>query len=111
MAGARHISKVIVKMEGDVKIAPPVKIQFKENGSYLVTGGASGFGLAVAEWMSSRGAKNLILLSRSGTKTEQEKAVVDRMRAKVNVVMAKAMFQIKKTSNAFLLKSNLQCRL
>ncbi|MBK7130305.1 MAG: SDR family NAD(P)-dependent oxidoreductase [Crocinitomicaceae bacterium] len=90
MAGARHIGKVIVKMEGDVKIAPPVKIQFKENGSYLVTGGASGFGLAVAEWMSSRGAKNLILLSRSGTKTEQEKAVVDRMRAKgVNVMMAK----------------------
>ncbi|MBI3136505.1 MAG: SDR family NAD(P)-dependent oxidoreductase [Bacteroidetes bacterium] len=90
MAGARHIGKVIVKMEGEVNIAPPLEIRFKENATYLVTGGASGFGLAVAEWMTTKGARHMVLLSRSGTKTDHEKAAVERMKAKgIDVFMAK----------------------
>ena len=90
MAGARHIGKVIVAMEGDVQIAPPLEIKFKEDGTYLVTGGASGFGLSVAEWMSTKGAKNLVLLSRSGTKTEYEVNVIKRMEERgINVIMAR----------------------
>ncbi|MBK9193159.1 MAG: SDR family NAD(P)-dependent oxidoreductase [Crocinitomicaceae bacterium] len=90
MAGARHIGKIIVSMEGEVKIAPPREIRFKENATYLVTGGASGFGLSVAEWMTNKGAKHMVLLSRSGTKTEHEKAIVERMKSKgVDVLMAK----------------------
>lgn len=91
MAGARHIGKIIVAMEGEVQVAPPAKIQFKENGTYIVTGGASGFGLAVANWMSTQGAVNLVLMSRSGAKTEEEKAVIEKMKARgVNVMIAKA---------------------
>lgn len=91
MAGARHIGKVIVSMEGDVQVAPPSHIEFKADGTYLITGGASGFGLAVANWMISKGAKNLVLMSRSGPKLEEEKAVVEKMKAKgINVMIAKA---------------------
>lgn len=91
MAGARHIGKIIVAMEGEVQVAPPAKIQFKENGTYIVTGGASGFGLAVANWMSTQGAVNLVLMSRSGAKTDEEKAVIEKMKARgVNVMVAKA---------------------
>ncbi|MBN4061715.1 SDR family NAD(P)-dependent oxidoreductase [Bacteroidales bacterium AH-315-I05] len=90
MGGARHIGKVIVSMEGEVDIAPPQEITFKEDGTYLITGGASGFGLAVANWMTTKGCKNLVLLSRSGTKTEEEAAVVQKMRDEgVNVALAK----------------------
>jgi acyl transferase domain-containing protein/NADPH:quinone reductase-like Zn-dependent oxidoreductase/surfactin synthase thioesterase subunit/ubiquinone/menaquinone biosynthesis C-methylase UbiE len=90
MGGARHIGKVIVSMEGNVDVAPPVEIKFKENGTYLITGGASGFGLSVAEWMTTKGAKNLVLMSRSGVKTDFERDIVARMEANgVNVMIAK----------------------
>jgi acyl transferase domain-containing protein/NADPH:quinone reductase-like Zn-dependent oxidoreductase/surfactin synthase thioesterase subunit/aryl carrier-like protein len=89
MGGARHIGKVIVVMEGDVQIAPPLEIKFKGDGTYLVTGGASGFGLSVAEWMTTKGVKNFVLLSRSGTKTEYEVNLVKRMEERgINVIMA-----------------------
>jgi NADPH:quinone reductase-like Zn-dependent oxidoreductase/surfactin synthase thioesterase subunit/NADP-dependent 3-hydroxy acid dehydrogenase YdfG/aryl carrier-like protein len=90
MAGARHIGKVIVDMEGEVQVAPPTEIRFSENGSYLLTGGCSGFGLAVADWMTTKGATNLVLMSRSGPKTDHEKKVIDDMRERgVNVMIAK----------------------
>jgi acyl transferase domain-containing protein/NADPH:quinone reductase-like Zn-dependent oxidoreductase/surfactin synthase thioesterase subunit/SAM-dependent methyltransferase len=90
MAGARHIGKIIVAMEGEVQIAPPATIEFKADGTYLLTGGASGFGLAVADWMTSKGARNLVLLSRSGPKTEEEKAIVEKMIARgIHVMVAK----------------------
>lgn len=90
MAGARHIGKIIVTMEGEVQVAPPEHIRFKENGTYIVTGGASGFGLAVANWMSQNGAINMVLVSRSGPKTDEEKAVIEKMKARgVNVMLPK----------------------
>lgn len=89
MGGARHIGKIIVSMEGNVDIAPPKEIKFDKNGTYLITGGASGFGLGVANWMTTRGCKNLVLLSRSGTKNEEEAAIVQQMRNNgVNVMLA-----------------------
>ncbi|KAK2042656.1 beta-ketoacyl synthase domain-containing protein [Colletotrichum somersetense] len=39
---------------------------FDPKASYLVAGGLGGLGRSVARWMASRGAKNLILLSRRG---------------------------------------------
>ncbi len=89
LGGARHIGKVVVTMEGNVAVAPPEEITFVENGTYLITGGASGFGLEVAKWMTTKGCKNLVLMSRSGTKTEHEAQVVEEMRANgVNVNLA-----------------------
>jgi NAD(P)-dependent dehydrogenase (short-subunit alcohol dehydrogenase family) len=34
--------------------------------TYVVTGGLGGIGLKIAQWLCSKGAKNLILVSRSG---------------------------------------------
>jgi acyl transferase domain-containing protein/NADPH:quinone reductase-like Zn-dependent oxidoreductase/surfactin synthase thioesterase subunit/NAD(P)-dependent dehydrogenase (short-subunit alcohol dehydrogenase family)/phospholipid N-methyltransferase/aryl carrier-like protein len=89
MGGARHIGKVIVSMNDTVNILPQKTIKFDTNGTYLITGGASGLGLGVANWMTTRGCKNLVLLSRSGTKTKEEEATVQSMRDKgVNVMLA-----------------------
>jgi len=90
MGGARHIGKVIVAMEGEVDIAPATEIKFKADGTYLLTGGASGFGLSVAQWMTTKGARNLVLMSRSGVKTDFERAIVKSMEDDdVNVMIAK----------------------
>ncbi|MFB6258520.1 MAG: SDR family NAD(P)-dependent oxidoreductase, partial [Flavobacteriales bacterium] len=90
MGGARHIGKVIISMEGEVDLAPPEEIRFKEDASYMITGGASGFGLAVADWMTRKGCRNLILMSRSGPKTDEEKERVKQMEERgVNVMLPK----------------------
>jgi len=90
MGGARHIGKVIVSMEGEVDVAPATEIKFKADGTYLLTGGASGFGLSVAQWMTTKGARNLVLMSRSGVKTDFERNIVKNMEENgVNVMIAK----------------------
>jgi short-subunit dehydrogenase len=40
---------------------------FDPRATYLIAGGLGGIGLSISRWMASRGVKNLLLLSRSGT--------------------------------------------
>nr|ALQ32787.1 putative polyketide synthase [Fusarium bulbicola] len=51
------------------KVEPSRKptYHFDPEATYLLSGGLGGLGRSAARWMTSRGAKNLILLSRSGT--------------------------------------------
>src|SRR5262249_4276841 len=48
--------------------------------TYVITGGMTGLGLAVAEWMCERGARHLALLGRRGLSADAEAAVA-RMEA------------------------------
>jgi myxalamid-type polyketide synthase MxaE and MxaD len=43
----------------------PRPITIRPDASYLVTGGTGGLGLAVAHWLAARGAKHLVLASRT----------------------------------------------
>lgn len=81
MQQARQIGKVVVTYEQP--IAPPqndvlgtAKIQLSSEASYLVTGGLGGFGLRTAQWLVEKGARQLILLSRSGPASEEAQAAV-----------------------------------
>ena len=54
---------------------------FDPNASYLIAGGLGGLGRSAAQWMARRGAKHLILLSRSGTRAEAAQNLVANLRA------------------------------
>jgi acyl transferase domain-containing protein/acyl carrier protein len=56
------------------KVAPQT-VPFNSSITYLITGGTSGLGLVFAEWLASRGVKNLALVSRSGMKVETQPVV------------------------------------
>jgi myxalamid-type polyketide synthase MxaE and MxaD len=43
----------------------PRPVSLRVDGTYLITGGLGDLGLAVAEWMAARGARHLVLSSRS----------------------------------------------
>ncbi|KAH6626290.1 phenolpthiocerol synthesis polyketide synthase ppsA [Chaetomium sp. MPI-SDFR-AT-0129] len=61
--------KVVVEMDNTiVPVVPRPKLpyQFDPHASYLLSGGLGGLGRSIARWMASRGARFLILLSRSG---------------------------------------------
>lgn len=58
-----------------------ISYAFDPNASYLIAGGLGGLGRSAAQWMASRGAKHLILLSRSGTRAEAAKTLFAKLQA------------------------------
>ncbi len=81
MQGAQHVGKIVI--EFDSASIPEVPAEFwpEPGGTYLITGGLSGFGLATARWLVERGARHLALLSRRGTPSVQDAPAIEAMRA------------------------------
>jgi NADPH:quinone reductase-like Zn-dependent oxidoreductase len=81
-----HTGKVVLDMSrvepADVAPAGDVASLLDSEASYLVTGGTSGAGLATAEWLASRGAQHLVLLSRHGPATPEDAEAIRRIRQK-----------------------------
>ena len=73
MAQGKHVGKNVLSFAAaEIPVAPcnePGRL-LKADATYLVTGGAGGFGWDIAKWMVSEGARNLVLISRSGPRTE-----------------------------------------
>lgn len=95
MAQAKHIGKIVLSKQGDNIIPKPAasktKLSFSAEGSYLITGGLSGFGLEMAKWLVAQGARNLVLVGRSGAATTEARTSVAKLRrlgAKVRIVRA-----------------------
>lgn len=71
MEKAKHIGKIV--------LLPPRTASAIREGTYLITGGLGWLGLQVARWLVARGARHLVLVSRSGP-TEPQLEVVDQLR-------------------------------
>jgi len=74
MAQARHVGKIVVRH------GPPTPPEIRSDGAYLVTGGLSGLGLRVAEWLAERKAARIVLIGRRPA-TPEAAAVIDRVRS------------------------------
>jgi acyl transferase domain-containing protein/NADPH:quinone reductase-like Zn-dependent oxidoreductase/SAM-dependent methyltransferase/acyl carrier protein len=84
MQQSRQIGKVVIRTDTVSKHAIAENIDhfpIFSNATYLVTGGLSGFGLATAKWLLSRGAKHLALVGRRGAATEEARAGIAEMEA------------------------------
>jgi len=93
MAQAKHTGKVVVSMHDDVVVTPAARgpLTLRDDGTYLITGGLGGFGLAVAQWLVDRGARHLVLTGRTGASSPAAEAAVTALRqAGVAVVVARA---------------------
>ncbi|NYT74386.1 type I polyketide synthase [Halomonas sp. QX-2] len=95
MQQARQIGKVVVTYEQP--IAPPknevlgtAAMQLPADASYLVSGGLGGFGLRTAQWLVEKGARQLILLSRSGPTSEEAQAAIASFEQQGVTVLAAA---------------------
>ncbi|XP_065204299.1 fatty acid synthase-like isoform X2 [Planococcus citri] len=76
MAFAKHIGKVLIKLQEEdtepttgpnlslINVKPYVICH--SDRSYIIIGGLGGFGLELADWLVLRGARNIVLSSRSG---------------------------------------------
>jgi fatty acid synthase len=91
MASGKHVGKVILKIrdEEPQKVVVPKKMQVKALPrtalhplkSYIVTGGLGGFGLELSNWLVERGAKKLVLTSRSGPRDAYQHLCIKRLRS------------------------------
>ena len=110
MQQAKQIGKIVVTYNNAIHAKPtteiPVKstLQLSANASYLVTGGLGGFGLRTAQWLAEKGARHLILISRSGATSEEAKAALADFKAQGIKVKAVACDVTDKTALAALLK-------
>lgn len=81
LSKGNHVGKIVVSFENDeISVLPARELRLSPNATYLVTGGASGFGLELANWLSEKGAKTLVLLSRSGCKYTADYDLIDQMK-------------------------------
>lgn len=79
MASGRHIGKVVIKVRDEehqsLIVPKPMKMSALPhttcypNKVYIICGGLGGFGLELAAWLIIRGAKHVLLTSRSGVKS------------------------------------------
>jgi acyl transferase domain-containing protein/NADPH:quinone reductase-like Zn-dependent oxidoreductase/acyl carrier protein len=84
MAQAGHIGKVVLDyQQGPVPVQDrPDGVKVRSDAVYLVTGGTSGFGASVAQWLAEKGAGRIILASRSGRLSEEARPVIDSLIAR-----------------------------
>ena len=89
MQKATHVGKLVVRPPESVpQIEPDLVISADR--THLVTGGLGGFGLATARWLVDRGARNLVLLSRSGPASDEAREALQQFEARgVKVLAAK----------------------
>jgi acyl transferase domain-containing protein/acyl carrier protein len=66
------------------------KTGLRRNGSYLITGGLGGMGLAVASWMAERGAGKVVLVGRRGVQSREARAAISVLRQSGTEVEARA---------------------
>ena len=72
MASGKHMGKLLIKVRNEAKPTELLNLPamgrcyFRQDRTYIIVGGLGGFGMEVANWMIERGARRLILTSRSG---------------------------------------------
>ncbi|KAI1211883.1 lovastatin nonaketide synthase [Annulohypoxylon truncatum] len=80
------IGKRIIELDPDFPILADVKTRsrytFSADATYVIAGGFGGLGRSIARWMTSRGARHLVLLSRSGAHRPKAKALVQELEEK-----------------------------
>ncbi|UQA91406.1 type I polyketide synthase [Streptomyces halobius] len=83
MQHSRHIGKVVVAFdpldEPVTVAADPARPTLDPQGTYLITGGLSGFGAATAHWLADRGARHLVLVSRRGAAAPEAPSLLDAL--------------------------------
>ncbi|KAL1517282.1 hypothetical protein ABEB36_001067 [Hypothenemus hampei] len=117
MASGKHIGKVLLKIRDEESRRtqrPPFKTvaaiprtYMDSEKSYILVGGLGGFGLELADWLIRRGAKNIVLTSRSGIKTGYQSLCIRRWRENcVKVLVSTADATTEKGAKRLLEESN-----
>ncbi|KAH8721497.1 polyketide synthase PksD [Phaeosphaeriaceae sp. PMI808] len=83
MQSGKNTGRIVVRIDHATKVQKKLvrrkTWQFDENSSYLIAGGLGGIGRSILKWMATRGAKYLIVPSRSGAASEAAAQIVEQL--------------------------------
>ncbi|XP_060865504.1 fatty acid synthase-like [Metopolophium dirhodum] len=94
--------KIVVEVTGEsqrLNFSAYRRVYFDPSKSYILSGGLGGFGMELTEWAVERGAKNIILCSRSGIQTGYQKYRVNIWRSQ-NIKVEISTFDLTTLSGA-----------
>ncbi|RAH59477.1 polyketide synthase [Aspergillus piperis CBS 112811] len=85
MQSGKNLGKIVIEMR-HADIVKTVKksrpnTSFASNATYLIAGGLGGLGQSMINWLVSRGARNILILSRSGGKDAESRKYLDQLKA------------------------------
>lgn len=63
---------------------------FKGDATYVIIGGTGGLGRSMSRWMVSKGARNIVLMSRSGKATGKIAELIEDLRPVGGNIVVKA---------------------
>jgi acyl transferase domain-containing protein/acyl carrier protein len=86
---AQKLSQIL-QYQGHIDDSSHKVLSFNEDASYLITGGLGGLGLLVARWMVKHGARNIVLLGRSGVKNHLYNQLKELEESGANIVIYKS---------------------
>ncbi|KAH8429183.1 uncharacterized protein LDX57_006852 [Aspergillus melleus] len=91
MQSGKHIGKIVIEMRKDDQVTTVLQTHpstsLDANGTYIISGGLGGLGRTIATWLVDRGARNLLLLSRSGARSAKAAELLQELSAKGASVM------------------------
>jgi NADP-dependent 3-hydroxy acid dehydrogenase YdfG len=93
LQSGNNYGKIFFEMADDTFVQTTLKTRstwmLDRNKTYVIAGGTSGLGRAIAEWLvKEKGARNILLLSRSSTRSETAASAVRNLREAGAVVEA-----------------------
>lgn len=90
MAQRKNIGKIVLSLKPTEATPGPHPVRsVRPDGTYLITGGLGRLGLRVAEWLSSQGARHLVLTGRGSASIETEERIRIMRDAGLQIVVAK----------------------
>ena len=102
---------VVVPSATDVIKATPSKRLnnlLRSDATYILVGGTGGLGRSMARWMVGKGARNIVLVSRSGSVTGKVKELVDELAAAGANIVVRRCNVVNKAEVDELVQSGLQ---
>ncbi|KAJ5683051.1 hypothetical protein N7462_006216 [Penicillium macrosclerotiorum] len=94
LQGGQHLGKMVLEMRPDDQVTTILQnkpsYSLDPNATFVVCGGLGGLGSNIVHWLADRGARHLLLLSRSGGQDKKSRALIDSLRVRDVQVMAPA---------------------
>ncbi|KAB8234976.1 type I polyketide synthase [Aspergillus alliaceus] len=91
MQGGKHHGKLVIEMRKDDLVMVSLRIYPRLIvATYVVSGGLGGLGQNAVNWLVTRGARNLLLLSRSGGNSPEGQKLLDKLSTQGVKVLAPA---------------------
>ncbi|KAI1452810.1 polyketide synthase PksD [Annulohypoxylon moriforme] len=79
----KNTGRIVINVDPNAQVQKHIKYRstwkFNENATYLIVGGLGGIGRSVVRWMALKGAKHLMILSRSGNASQSARDLVDEL--------------------------------